>query len=444
MTVDKRGDDRWSAWLHAILAAGCVVIPCVFTTRVQAVFVVPKLAALWALLAVCFAIIAVAALRPTTFPGGARPVWRVDAAALAFLTLTALAWAFSTDRDQSFYGERLQHQGLLAVVSYGAYFLVARLAVDSGTRLRGMQIAVTVGATIVAGYALIQKTGLDPVWEGYLPGGRVFSSIGQANALAAYLVLALPLAASLVVGHCRSTFRAAAAVAAVAIALALVFTQSRGGYVGVVVALLVLAMGWWRESRIERRHVVVAAAALGVIAGVAVFTGELGRVASHSDESARFHRDAWRVAVEVVEDHPVLGTGPETFPDQFPRYSHAVLPTERAEALDAFRVESPHNVYLAIAAGSGIPALVAYLAAIVGFFAVVVGALQTVTREARIALVAVLAAVAGHLATDAFMTAEVTSTWLFWVLMGGSLCVIAARERERGPAEAGPRSQGIS
>jgi hypothetical protein len=43
-------------------------------------------------------------------------------------------------------------------------------------------------------------------------------------------------------------------------------------------------------------------------------------------------------------------------------------------------------------------------------------------------LVALLAAMVGHLVTDAAMTAEVTSTWLFWVLMGATLGVTRNRE----------------
>ncbi len=123
----------------------------------------------------------------------------------------------------------------------------------------------------------------------------------------------------------------------------------------------------------------------------------------------------------------MLGTGPETFPDVFPRYSHAVLPTDRAAALDAFRVESPHNVYLGIAAGSGIPAALAYLAVLAGAFVALARAARNAPRELRVALVAVLAAAAGHVVTDAFMTAEVTSSLLFWVLLGAALGSISRR-----------------
>ena len=103
-----------------------------------------------------------------------------------------------------------------------------------------------------------------------------------------------------------------------------------------------------------------------------------------------------------------------------------MLPADRASALDAYRVESPHNVYLAIAAGSGFPALLAYVGIVVGFaVAVARAARRASTRGLRLALVAILAASAGHLVTDAFITADVTSTWLFWVLMGAGFGVIS-------------------
>ena len=150
---------------------------------------------------------------------------------------------------------------------------------------------------------------------------------------------------------------------------------------------------------------------------------------SGADASPRFHLDAWHVAVRIAADHPVLGTGQETFPDVFPRYSHAVLPPDRAAALDVYRVESPHNVYLAIAAGAGFPALLAYLGVVAAFVVAVARAARRASdRWLSCAFVAILAAVAGHLVTDAFMTADVTGTWLFWVLMGAGLGVAAGAE----------------
>jgi O-antigen ligase len=417
--------------LLVVIAIACVAVPAAFTTRIQAVFVVPKLGVLWGLLAVCICILAVRALLSSE-PLSLRPVWAVDVAVVAFGSLTTLAWLFSSDRDQSLYGERLQHQGLLTLLLYVGWFYVARIAISDLEDLRVLLAAAAAGGAVVAGYALVQKADLDPVWDGYLPGGRVFSAIGQSNALAAYFVLVLPLAASFVF-DARRVVKVAALAVSSAVLLAFVFAQSRGGYLGLVTAGVVVAAGWTYVLRPGRR--LVAVAAVGVVTAISVATvaaaGELGRIGTVTDASARFHLDAWRVAAEITKDHPVLGTGPETFPDVLPRYTH-LLPAERASEIAAFRVESPHNVYLGIAAGSGLPALIAYLVAIAGFVVACVRTLRVARRNIQIPVVAVLAGVAGHLVTDAFMSPEVTSTWLAWILIGGSLGMVATSDLHRG------------
>ena len=198
----------WSWAQTSVLLACCVVVPCVFTTRLEAVFVVPKLAVLWAALAAGLVLIALRVLVTAALPRGPGWIWYVDVPVAAFLVLNVAAWAFSTDRVQSLYGERLSYQGLLTLLLYVGFFAFARLTIADDRGLRLLTWAVAGGATLVAGYALVQKAGLDPIWEGFLPGGRVFSSIGQANALAAYLVLAIPVTLALLVGS-RTIVRAA-------------------------------------------------------------------------------------------------------------------------------------------------------------------------------------------------------------------------------------------
>jgi O-antigen ligase len=402
----------------AVLLVGAVVVPCVFWTRLDAVFAVPKLAALWALLVVAIAALAAGVVAGRT-PALPRPLVAADVAAAAFVLLEIAAWATSSDRHQSLYGERLQYQGLLTTLLYGAFYVLARLALAGPARMWAFAAAAVAGGTLVAGYALVQRAGLDPIWEGFLPGGRVFSSLGQSNALAAYLVLVLPLAVAVAAGPARG--RLPGAIALAALLAAFVPTLSRGGFLGLLAAGAVLAVAFGR-ALLERRRPVAIVAATGLVAAAAV-TVLVPQVRDRIEvggESFRFHRDAWRVAAHVAADHPLLGSGPETFPDVFPRYSHDVLSPERAAVLDAFRVESPHNVYLGIAAGAGLPALAAYVALIAASVAALLAAIRRATGRCRVLLACVLAAVAGHLVTDAFMTPEVTGTWLFWVLLGGA------------------------
>jgi O-antigen ligase len=407
---------------------------------------VPKLAALWGALAFSLAVVAGGVLVSGSLPRGARACWPVDAAVASFVVLNLAAWAFSTDRGQSLYGERLQYQGLLTLLLYVGFFYVARLSLTDVRRTRSLLVAVAIGATLVSAYALVQRAGLDPIWERPVAGGLVFSAIGQSNALAAYLVLAIPLCAALLF-DAKPLWRPALFLAVTAMVAALAFTSSRGGLLGLLAAVAVLAVGWRRRLGLSARRVAsglaavlaAAAATLALADGAREAAADSWRraVSSADDESVRFHLDAWTVAVRIAADHPVLGAGQETFPNLFPRYSHELLPAERAAALDAFRVESPHDVYLAVATGAGFPALVAYLGIIAGFGFAVLRAARAAAGELRLVLVALLAAAAGHLVTDAFMTAEITGTWLFWVLMGAGVAVSAgaiASPDGRGPA----------
>src|SRR5207249_4823874 len=106
----------WSRALTGGLLAGCVVVPSVFTTSLDAVFVVPKLAALWALLALSIAVTAGGMAYTGMFPRPGRRIAAVDVAVAAFVVLNVAAWSRSPDRRQSLYGERLQYQGLLTLL----------------------------------------------------------------------------------------------------------------------------------------------------------------------------------------------------------------------------------------------------------------------------------------------------------------------------------------
>ena len=103
----------------------------------------------------------------------------------------------------------------------------------------------------------------------------------------------------------------------------------------------------------------------------------------------------------------------------FDNYRDQVLSPERAAHIARYRPESPHNVYLALADGAGLPALAAYLTIVAVVGVGLIRTLRTI-QEPRAWLIAaaLLAAICGHLVTDLFMTAETTGSVLFWTVLG--------------------------
>ena len=104
-----------------VLVSGCAVVPCLFTTRISDVFYLPKLVGLWVLLAAVIWFVALSNLMEET-RSRFRWIGIVDVPVLAFVLLNLVALAFSTDRHQSLFGERLQHQGVLTTLLYVAFF----------------------------------------------------------------------------------------------------------------------------------------------------------------------------------------------------------------------------------------------------------------------------------------------------------------------------------
>lgn len=414
--------------LAALLAAAALVVPLVFTIASPDVFVIPKLTALRVTLIVGLVLLGLGASRlvAVAAPPASRPVRVMDLALIAYVGLTALATVGSIDRGLSLVGREEQYQGLLTTLLFVAFFYLARISVTDLRRLCLLMIAATAGCTIVAAYAVLQQLHLDPIW-GDLYNGRVFSTIGQAEWLGAYLVLCAGLGAALL-WQLRGYRRFLVAAALGIIVIAVLLTLSRGAYLALGVAAAVFVTCLAPGARPSRR-LLLAVPAVGIVAvsvlAVPPLRSEaetvISRAASTADlgeGSIEGRLDMWRVGAAIAIDHPILGTGPETYTLLFPQYRDSLLASRREFWL-AYAPESPHNVYLAIAAGSGIPALAAYLALIGAIFVQLLRGLRAAAdRSARIALAAILAGAAGHLVADLFMTADIAGAWLVWMILG--------------------------
>jgi O-antigen ligase len=437
--------DRWLArsWTLGFLLAAAVAVPLVFDPVLGDAFALPKLIVLYILITSATAgpLVDVAA-RGAAALRSWKPQW-LDGIAVSLALLALLSTAFSSNPAHSVLGEPLQYQGLLTWLLYLAGFALARFLAggsDDHARslLRWVFAALTIAGGIAAAYAVAQQAGLDPVWH-TLDKGRVFSTLGQANALAAYLVLALPGAVALAL-LARGSARWLAWVSMLLMLGALLLTYSRGGYLALAAEAGVLLVLAARARGVFRRHVVRAGIALALAFALVWAAAPLDQLATKAwaraasidnlqETSIQDHLDLWAVGARIAIDHPLLGTGPDSYALVFPAYRADTLPAVQAARLARFRPESPHNIYLAIASGLGLVALIAYLLVIAGSLR---GVLRTLTGRMRgqVLAAALLAALIGHLVTDLFMTGDLSSEWLFWVLLGSA----AALVRLAGPA----------
>ena len=191
-------------------------------------------------------------------------------------------------------------------------------------------LAPVVAAGVAATYALVQVAGLAPILYGRTSGLagliRPFATMGHPNFLSAFLAAAVPLVVYALVRALRAGQRGVASVMAAIVIVAGAATAasvSRGAWLALAAAVIVLALGALAigERRVARAVALVSGGAvltLGVLAIVLPAGRGIGTLASLAQRVRQFGESAsrqaiWQAAWDIFRDHPLIGTGLDTF-----------------------------------------------------------------------------------------------------------------------------------
>ncbi len=251
----------------------------------------------------------------------------VDAIIFACLMLNVVATAASHYPKESIHG-------LLKVFIYtGSYFLfVSCFAGEASKALRRIYLAcaaLILPATLVALYGLYQyKIGVQPLatWEDptlEVQGTRIFSTLGNPNLLAAYLLPLIPVGLSLCLSALwlrKHLLGLALAGISLIFVAATIFTGSRGGYIGLFAALasfVAMIFFWlWQDKPKFRPAMISVIILLPVIFACLVhFLPTFGqRIASifagREHTSNSFRMNVWSASWHMFLDNWWFGIGP--------------------------------------------------------------------------------------------------------------------------------------
>jgi putative inorganic carbon (hco3(-)) transporter len=189
---------------------------------------------------------------------------------------------------------------------------------------------------------------------------RVYSFLGNPNLLAAYLIPAIAYSLMAILIWPGRMRKALAGLMAVMNILCLMFTYSRGGWIGLVLTLVTLAvlMGYW--FHLYRRAWVLPAVLGGLVGtiliGVVLIPPVRSRVLSmfigRGDSSNNFRINVWTSVLDMIRHKPILGIGPgnRAFNQVYPLYARA-----RFTALSAY------SIVLEVAVETGIFGVLCFL-----------------------------------------------------------------------------------
>lgn len=198
---------------------------------------------------------------------------------------------------------------------------------------------------------------------------RIYGPLGNPNLLAGYLLPLVPLACIAVLRWRRLSYRLLAAVTALLAGIAILFTYSRGGWLGLLAGLalagmLLLLRGTAHWPPLWRRLLPLGSLLIGsIVLALAITqlepirTRALSLLAGRGDSSNNFRINVWLAALDMVQDRPWLGIGPgnAAFNSVYPLYQQP-----------KFNALSAYSVPLEILVETGVPGLLACLGLLLG------------------------------------------------------------------------------
>jgi O-antigen ligase len=246
--------------------------------------------------------------------------------------------------------------------------LIAAWYAENSAGLLILFRTICLSGMITSLYGILQYLGWDPfadaalysVAYGELSIVRPPSTLGHALYFANYLVMLISISGALAAWGNSRFDRILGLCAASVASFALLLTGSRSGMAGLLVGGIFLIVRI-RPAVTQKR--IVAASVFAGMLGVLYLSPLAERM---EDRWAQWRDDAkggtrpllWRDSLQMARAHLFLGSGPEMFAAEFPKYQSIEL----ARAFPEYYHESPHNFLLEALLSEGLPGLTICLA----------------------------------------------------------------------------------
>jgi putative inorganic carbon (HCO3(-)) transporter len=267
-------------------------------------------------------------------------------------------------------------QGPASLAFYILFFLLAILNIRKIEQVKRIITAAFLSSLIVSAYGLAQIFGFDFIdWEEPpIATKRIFSTLGQPNFLASYLLLVMPLGAYLFFSAKKFLIKLIIFVGVLINLSAFYFTSSRGGLIGlcgaVIAGLLfyflffkdrsgkIYARGLLNSKKIITLIILILAALILIISKDNFFSFRLKSITDFSSGSSAVRVNIFKASIQAIKERPIFGYGPESQQNVLAKYYKKDWGLhERVNAVP----DRAHNLFLDILLTSGIAGLLLYL-----------------------------------------------------------------------------------
>lgn len=257
-----------------------------------------------------------------------------------FIAGLSLSLIFSDNPLLSFYGTMERQAGLVSYLFYFFWFILLsfniltisnhrpRTADTIKKRIRRVVVTAVIAASLVSFYGLLQILNLDFLtWpESAFITHRVFSTIGQPNFLASWLLLVIPLSLYLGISAPRFLLKFFYFLALALQLICLVLTGSRGGLAALLLtaALYVLYLlfnaAWSRRHKFLLGAGFVCCLIISLAAANHIWPGRISDLVDYQSGSVGARANFYTAAADAIKTRPVFGYGLESGEEIFIKY----------------------------------------------------------------------------------------------------------------------------
>ncbi|MDJ0798371.1 MAG: IctB family putative bicarbonate transporter [Calothrix sp. MO_167.B12] len=377
------------------------------------------------LLAACFLFWILLTVSDDTWKQNAATVTPIHLVVLIYWLVAAAATALSPVKQAAF-------KDLIVFSLYIPIFFISARVLRS-PRFRSWVITVFLHISlIVSVYGLRQwffgapalATWVDPE-SSLSKTTRVYSYLGNPNLLAGYLIAAVVLSCVAIFAW-QSWLQKALAVTMLAVnGACLILTFSRGGWIGLVAAILALVglLYYWWSIRMPMfwqiwSPLIILGTIVGIFALAVVFVEPFRErffsiFADRKDSSNNFRRNVWTAVFKMIDARPLIGIGPghNAFNKVYPLYQ-----------IPGYSALSAYSIFLEVIVETGFIGLASFLWLIIVSFntaALQLRRLRSLQRVDAFWLMGAIAAMVGMLAHGLVDTVwyrpSVNTLWWFMV-----------------------------
>jgi putative inorganic carbon (hco3(-)) transporter len=270
----------------------------------------------------------------------------LDKPILALVVLCTLSTIFSLHFQTSFWA-------MVLLIDYIIVFYLVIHLIRTRSEIRQLIYVIIGVATFLAVFGLFKVSGNNPFSWWHYPEitqhtNRVSATYGNANHLAGYMEMAIPLMLGLLVTGIRGGQRLLFIGILFFLFLALMLSLSRGGWIGAFVGLFFMTVVLTPARSKKRKRVVFGLIGCTLVASLFILssTATVERIVELEEKKGLSARSSiWGGTISMIQDYPLLGAGPGMYSTVYTQYQPAGF---------VRRYFFAHNDYLQFASEAGI------------------------------------------------------------------------------------------